>query len=596
MQPQPTPKDPVPVASKVSEWTTVTSNTSKNKEFASLFSSPAPKNREQVENRFTSYCEIAQGVKRSGKPKMKVEFIRHMFNLMRQVDSALAVLPYDPKSSANSITHATHVPSEESEFGVYFPSVMYIRGQLTIKMRITSSVSLWKIKQDIFHMLKAQFYFMRPSQLKAFQTAKIGWFFASHPDLTSRSDFQVWLSPNILQEFGEPIEFQVEPEMERVTVEGNTIAHRVLMARCSSEYVEKMRFFFMKLFDPEESQDIGPVSRYTFVMSMPMGSFSEVHLQQMLKAQIVFKQNVHYFIYMGLKNVDAQCTIRQDDANDIGEEVIQVEEEEIQRAQTNSLRSLLYSVQDNDGDRIHSVYQSADNERTFILCKPHKKNIVLQMLHNLDNIIETFFEKDALETYLPGRNNGSCYVKDFPKATEASEKYASRLSKYVNAASVLPPEVTVVSELTPTSEVEPPERQQERNQKRTREGGFKEDQNHGSVLPAGFQSIITKTQENDKILQQTIAKVTDLDSSMNERLDVVEANQDRMTKDVQKLGEAIVAQSKSLETVQQTQIAQGSALTEVSKLQKMMNEKLDNWNIYDSGAKSPHGEEGEMEE
>ena len=94
--------------------------------------------------------------------------------MLLSVDKKVAILGYDPASSHNSIFHPVHVPNTPLEFSHYFPRVYTARGTITVKCRITSSVSIIKLKPLLIDKLRKHHYYLRPSLLRAVRTGKAG--------------------------------------------------------------------------------------------------------------------------------------------------------------------------------------------------------------------------------------------------------------------------------------------------------------------------------------------------------------------------------------------------------------------------------------
>jgi len=582
------------------EWKTVQSKN--NREYADLKGDPPPTNRGVVVNAYTSFCELTRGHKSNRKSRH--EFLTHLFNLLRHGDKRLAILPYEGTSKANSIVHATHIPVEESEFKVYFPEVYYKRGQLTVKCRITSSVQLGRVKQQIWHMLKAANYWVVPTQLKAILTGKVGWFYASHADLTQRSDFRQWLEPFVEKWTGAKIDFQVEPESERITVGSNSITERVLMLRCDVAYIETLREAVTAAYDEPNKSDIGPLSRYTFVISVPMGHCSETHLYSMVQAQKVFKQNVFYMVMFGVANIDTECELLSDVLKDNAEQPqeqendqdVDMEEPAADKDQTGgtshsspheqsqymSLRALLYSIEDDHGNtRFHAIYPTADPAKLFILCKPHLRAQVLEVLHGIEDLVHTMYVPQAQEVYFPERNKRPPYVKNHPKMSKTYASYASRIVDLTSENPNCPPEVT-------NPQVGPHEAFVTPTKKRHRDGDYKPPP---STLPAGFLEVLKNSEEQAQAMSRTMGKFDELEvreAQTSENLKQVDSKLEGVMKDVSMIGEVVQQQGRTLTLVQQVQERQAVSLTRMSDSQDIIVKSLQE--LKEISAHTPDGE------
>lgn len=81
-------------------------------------------------------------------------------------DSKVVILCYEEDNVHTSLCHPSHIPNEESEFIMYFPWYYAQGEQLSVKYRITSSLSLIKIKQQLLPELQQYTYFINSSKLK----------------------------------------------------------------------------------------------------------------------------------------------------------------------------------------------------------------------------------------------------------------------------------------------------------------------------------------------------------------------------------------------------------------------------------------------
>ena len=607
---------------KSTEWTQI-QGSRKGGEFENLEKGPEVVHREVVENTYVAFCEFSQGNGGQGRKKSRNEFLKHVFNLLRHGDKRLAILPYNAKCNANSITHASHIPENENEFAVYFPKVMYYRGQLTIKCRITSSVNLWALKNQIFSMLTNYHYFLRPTTLRALQTAKIGWFFAGHPDLSFRPDFHKVLQPLIVHKLGIEYEFQVEPENERRTVQGRSLMQRVLMARCDASQVEELRDFFMEIFQSDNMGTLETLCRYTFVLAVPMGTCTESQLQNMLYAQKRFRSAVHYYVVMNLTNIDTKCKLKSDNQanevqeDDVGneyqiidkeresekktnvetdEEVGETQESEVQEApvivqQSMSIRDIMYGLEANEEPLIHGFYPSSVPEKSFVLCKPKYKHEVLEILHSMEDILDGMFEPEAKSIYMENMENATFHVKDYPRITKIAENYASRIIDITGDQDE--EELQENMSMNRHGRKSPP-----RNSKRTRSGELKTMGNEiTSVLPMEFNDLLVQTQRQDEDLKQTMEKLSVIEGIENravQRFETLEEGLQVTRRDIGGIGQVVAAQGRTLETLKNVQAKQGSHLTKVSEQQNEMTKIL--MEVRNKIVASPPYGEGGMEE
>ena len=178
-----------------------------NGSYANLYSAPVPEAREIVQCTHTSFCEF-QRKQNKNKPITKTTFVKNMLAIIQGVDKTAAILGYSTESKINSICHPNHVPESQEEFEQYFPRTFSARGNMTVKCRTTSSMSLAEIKRKVRPRLENMHYFLWPTILQATRTAKAGWLYFAHPDLTHRGEIHTVLNPIISQHFGKPLEFQ----------------------------------------------------------------------------------------------------------------------------------------------------------------------------------------------------------------------------------------------------------------------------------------------------------------------------------------------------------------------------------------------------
>jgi len=139
-------------------------------------------------------------------------------------------------------------------------------------------MSIVEIKRTLMEKLRTYNYYIRPAILKATRTAKAGWFYLAHPDLTYCEEFQKHLPALLKERYGNTIEFQVAPEKESVTSGGEKVTQRVLVLRCTYDNLDVIRHFFMEAFSTQSDMEIGYLARYTFVPNHTIGSFTKQHL------------------------------------------------------------------------------------------------------------------------------------------------------------------------------------------------------------------------------------------------------------------------------------------------------------------------------
>jgi len=451
-----------------SGFTTVTSSLSSrtSTEYANLYDGPVPSVREQVQNSHVSFVELHRGVKASVNSKYITTsvFIKNVLAMLLSVDRRAAILCYEHEKTFNSICHPVHVPVAKEEFARYFPRVYNTRGTMTVKCRVSSSVSILDIKRALMEKLQKYHYYIRPTVLKAVRTVKVGWMYLAHPDLTYRHDFQRTLPQLILAKCGSEIEFQVSPEMEHVEAGNKKVSQRVLVVRCPYEESGNIRSFFMEAFAPDSSLDIGYLARYTFVPNQPIGNCTRAHLMSIIHKQKAFHKNVFWYIWQGVQNIDAQCELlphepaSQKKSNHTDQTITQEEEKYSQQnakqagddpmgesdqesvqdqghsepsptndtAQYSSLKRMLYEMRTVDGGfLIHAVYSSNDENKYFVLCSDPNKEETLKVLHNMSHMLQTYFVPGAHTLYFPP--GISPYVLNYPILNESHKNSMASL-------------------------------------------------------------------------------------------------------------------------------------------------------------------------
>ena len=146
----------------------------------------------------------------------------------------------------------------------------------------------WKLRPK----LEAHAYYIWPTPIKAIRTAKAGWLFLAHPNLTHRNDIWTTLAPLIEQHTGKRIEFQAVPEIETIETPTNKVQQRVLVLRVPQEECNTMKIFFTQAFADDSTFNIAYLARYTFVPSQTLGDCTKSHLQQLLYRQKQFHKSI----------------------------------------------------------------------------------------------------------------------------------------------------------------------------------------------------------------------------------------------------------------------------------------------------------------
>ena len=132
---------------------------------------------------------------------------------------------------------------------------------------MTSLMSLTEIKWKIRPKLDTYYYYLWPTPLRAIRTAKVGWLYMAHPDLTHRAAIVTALAPLIKDHTSKEIELQVVSEVESIDTPNNQVKQRVLVIQGPYDDNDTLKTFFNAAFSKEGDINIGYLSRYTFVPS-----------------------------------------------------------------------------------------------------------------------------------------------------------------------------------------------------------------------------------------------------------------------------------------------------------------------------------------
>ena len=579
-----------------------------NGAYANLNSAPVPEAREVVQSTHTAFCEFQRKNGKNGSNNQnitKTAFIKNMLAILLQVDKKAAILGYKKDSQINSICHPNHVPENQDEFELYFPRTYTSRGYMLVKCRVTSSMSLADIKRKARPRLENLHYFMWPTLLQATRTAKAGWLYLAHPDLTHRGEIHQTLQPIILARLGKEVEFQAVPELETITIHNNKIQQRVLTIRCAYESVDEIRDFFTTTFS-DESLNIGYLARYTFVSSKPIAECTWNHLYHILSLQQQFHKTVHWYIVHGISNMDQtvpliqpevvdvtdtqtdESTENNDNNQDVDMETANLKRKTPDNTQASqstdqaavqqsvtSLRMYLYSLQDPHGNNlIHSVYPSVDTKKTFVLCSQQNREAVLKLLHNLEATINAVFVPEAVQKYI----SQPIHIPGYPRVTAAYRTYASSIIGITNSNPQDQPDATV-----PTN-VPPPKRHHSGAQK-----------DPPSNLPAGFSQARTHTVQMKETINETMARLKQLEANDTETKTSLSSLSDtvnRQGNDIHQLGQAYQDQNKLIQDIQDTQVTQGAAIERMDSKQETMLRQLNllvQRSAQTNHTESPHG-------
>jgi len=565
-------------SSSFSGFTTVTSSlTSRSSSaYANLYDGPVPTVRETVQSTHTAFVELHRGKRPQGSQHIPPSvFIKNMLAMFMSVDKKAAILCYEKDKNFNSICHPMHVPASKEEFERYFPRVYNTRGTVTIKCRVTSSISLVDIKRLIMDKLRKHNYYVRPTILKAVRTSKAGWMYLAHPDLTLRKEFTTTLAPLIQSRFNRHIEFQVAPETENLDTDQGRISQRVLVVRSAYEETDTIRSFFTEAFSPESTMGIGFLARYTFVPGIPVGNCTKNHLVTLLKMQQQFHKNVFWYMWTGMRNIDTEVSLlpettdlqkSQPSATPQTQEDVDMEEVEAKSGPSNdvveaisqpekaSLKRILYELVNDEGENlIHAVYPSMDASKLYVLCSEKNKDTTLEHLHKIQSVLDQVFEPGATEVFF--NPEGRPYVHNFPVLTDHQNAFVDSivgLTKSANPqeeATSPEPHVSFAAAVISQS---PP--------KRLRNGDSKPNSNLPNSILRHNERHDSKTHDS---LNETLARLKHIESnelSTKESFTDVSHRLDQQAQDISTLGKALESTNEKVEKVCVTQVQQGKTM------------------------------------
>jgi len=608
-------------------FTTVSSSLAQKTgaEYANFYDGPVPAIREKAQATHTAFVELHRGA-RKGQHVPASVFIKNILAMLLSVDKRAAILCYEQERNFNSICHPVHVPTATEEFTRYFPRVYNTRGTVTVKCRITSSMSILDLKRALMDKLRKHNYYIRPTVLKAVRTGKAGWFYLAHPDLTFRNEFQKYLPALIKNELNKVVEFQIAPENETVEMNNEKVSQRVLVARCPYEDTEKIRTFFMKIFSPDSEVEIGYLARYIFVPSMPVGTCSKSHLLALLKMQKRFHAGVFWYNLMGVRNYDqevalippeksqeesgllSQAMTQTDQPHNTQDETsptrfrdqdVTMEEMEVENASNTcdqeeatklSLRRLLYELKDEEGDNlIHAVYPSMDATKLFVLCSEQNKESTLEHLHKIEQTVEAIFGSEALRVFF--NPNEGAHVHNYPILSNDQQSVVNSIAGLTAVSN--PQDSTFhhhSKEVSYASMVSQSPAKRQRN-------GFRKPVE--SSLPSDFSAEREKDAQMTSNLNETMARLKQIennDSENKETLENLSHRLDQQGKDITILGSSLKATNEKVDKVCETQVVQGDTMVKMnSSLSAILQEvtKLNEYNktFTNMQTESSHGGE-----
>lgn len=568
------------------KWTKVT-NTKQTSHPIELLGDPAPPTREKVERKFNMYVVLALGHPRKSTPQ-KVELLRQFFSFIREVDKTAAIQPYMENDPVNSICHPSHILDKVSDFEHYFPEVKYYHRRIRTKCRLTTSVDIKDIKQKIFDKLRANDFWIEPTTIKCQETTRCGFFLYAHPDFTYRSDIISILQPILAQAATSniPLEFDVQPEKLNVTVNGTKVGERVVMLRSTPTHSEKIQHTLTQLFAADNTTDITTLRKYMFVPLMIVGDDNKTTLQGLLRTQQLFRQNVYHYIINGMTNITHQFQVlapsientdndSQPDNTDATQERDSDSPSDSNTSPTTSnnndgntsqtpqstenatkpptepysLREWFYDLTDVDNEPlIHALYPSSDASKSFLLCEKGKSVKVLQLLHNVVDLVGIDFPNEALTTYF-GTEHSNPSVHNHPKATVATTAYSQHLTAYATTCN-------------PQDETPPPNpAEPARNAKRTRDGAPLQNMTYASAATstpnapsygADVDNLLSKLQNNLTSLENIDSKHKYYDDTLQQfgkRFEAVESGLQGHGKLLNALSETQEKQGKLMENM-----------------------------------------------
>ena len=586
------------------KWVHVAHNTHPAPTVA-MIGGPVPAEREKVERKFNTYCRLSLGHPQKATAQ-KVDLLRRLFSMIREVDETAAIQPYLPSDNVNSVCHQAHILDKTSDFEHYFPEVKYFHRRIRTQCRLSTSIPIRDIKHKIFDRLRSNDFWIEPTLITSQESSRCGFFLYAHPDFTFRNDIMNVLTPILQSQVQQDIklEFDVQPEKLNVNIGTTKLGERVVILRSTPTHNEQVQHILTQLFTADNTTDIQTLRKYIFVPMIIAGDDDRSTLQGVLRTQQLFRKNVQHYIVTNIWDITKQFpvpTLQQDSVDEEMENVedaddgdpnavaittqtqddtastdpapdVDTNNTEPPTTELYSLREWFYDLTDTDGEPLlHAVYPSADTNKIFVLCEKRKSVKVLQLLHNLVNIVELDFPDDALQVYF-GSNKQNPLVHNHPKATAQTTAYGSHLTTFATAGN--PQDVSPPSSLQPGPS---------RNMKRTREG---EPRNDPSTATYAHVVGTMSSQSSDGVTYG--ADVNGLLSRLNANMSTLESvgakqrQQDQALADYElrfhNVEEGLQGHGKILTKLAETQEIQG-------KLMTSLNTKMDDLTQLITGEK-----------
>ena len=194
------------------------------------------------------------------------------------------------------------------------------------------------------------------------------------------------------------------------------LCERVVMLRSTPTHSDKVQQILTQLFTEDNVTDIKTLREYIFVPMMIVGDKDRSILQGVLRTQQLFRMNVYHYIVANVWNINIQfqVPVLQEFATTAADTDVEMTDQTEQKhetsAETNNddatekgtskdkspfeadpVATEPYSLREWFYDFTDTIYPTADDNKLLVLCEKQKSIKVLQILHNLVDIVGTDF-------------------------------------------------------------------------------------------------------------------------------------------------------------------------------------------------------------
>ena len=324
----------------------------------------------------------------------------------------------------------------------------------------------------------------------------------AHPFITQQSSFRKVLDPILLTDWGENTDFEYDFQAEKlsITFNGTNVSTKVFLIRTNPKFTSHLQQTMSRIFAQDSTTELGTLHRYKFIPLTSNAVVPDDMLQGLLRSQKAFSENVFVYVCNNIENIDFQYDIPTPHQQ-------AQEDQESQKAPSThklSLREWFYALEASDNSNlIHAVYSIPKTTTIKILCERSKHFPVLEILHNILELVNEYFPTESKGKYFPNYQTQPFTVEKFPKVSAVCGTYASELADFAtgNPQGNLP---DADARFTETSQEQP----SSTSTKRTRQGDPIQQTHHPAAaaatagLPPSVLEQIASNQKRLESLQQ----------------------------------------------------------------------------------------------